>query len=255
MYKDIDGAYPSKEMTNQLLICFAYAFSHKKTYEGLAALITAGLKPDLVIAAPWQQMAQVDSLIRTTPRGMQYPTAGEVARACGITYVEAAHNSDETLRLLRGSKCSVGVILGARILNQDLIQNFTFGIVNAHSGLLPQNRGLDCEKWAVYFGLPQASTIHLIDSKVDRGTILNIEKIPVFTDDCFADIADRIQNASYKQLINFLQAPALPDAVVDEDLELPNYHGRMDRETENLVLASFEDYKSHYGELLSRWGR
>jgi methionyl-tRNA formyltransferase len=76
------------------------------------------------------------------------------------------------LKFFKKKKFDLGIILGARILDEDIIKTFKIGILNLHPGLLPDNRGLDTYQWAIINMIPQGVTSNLIDSKIDGGKIL-----------------------------------------------------------------------------------
>ena len=41
-------------------------------------------------------------------------------------------------------------------------------IINCHAGLVPESRGLDAFKWAIYHGRPLGNTLHIIDQNIER---------------------------------------------------------------------------------------
>ena len=43
---------------------------------------------------------------------------------------------------------------------------FDTGIINIHPGLLPENRGLDNIKWALYHNMPQGLTVNFIRKRL-----------------------------------------------------------------------------------------
>jgi hypothetical protein len=67
------------------------------------------------------------------------------------------------------------VLLGqSGIVPQSLLALPRHGTFNAHPGLLPDYRGIDCHKWAIHqkdFSRV-GSSLHFVDSKVDTGDIL-----------------------------------------------------------------------------------
>lgn len=63
--------------------------------------------------------------------------------------------------------------------------------LNAHPGLLPQNRGVDAFKWAVVNGWPIGVTLHVIDERIDAGRILKRQRVPVYPTDDLRAVADR----------------------------------------------------------------
>ena len=76
-------------------------------------------------------------------------------------------------------------------------------IINAHPGLLPENRGVDAFKRAIINGWPIGASIHVIDEVIDRGTLLHRMRIPVFTDDTFQDVARRAYEMECELQANF----------------------------------------------------
>lgn len=61
---------------------------------------------------------------------------------------------------------------GGGIIRQNIIDACSMGILNAHLGLLPQIRGINAAEWNVLLNLPQAVSIHFIDSGIDTGNVL-----------------------------------------------------------------------------------
>lgn len=76
-------------------------------------------------------------------------------------------------------------------------------ILNAHPGLLPENRGVDAFKWALVKGWPLGVTLHRIDEKIDRGTILHRANVPILSDDTLRTVAWRAYEFECDLLANF----------------------------------------------------
>lgn len=74
-----------------------------------------------------------------------------------------------------------------------------------HPGILPDNRGLDNLKWAIIKDLDQGVTTHLIDSKIDRGRLINRQKIKIYKDDTLIDIHMRLQALEQKMMIDSIE--------------------------------------------------
>lgn len=189
------------------LVVFAYDFPHKKTYEGLLRLHLAGIPIALVIGAPFVQLNIRESAIRVAPAKLQFLSARHVCDRLGIPYVREAHNSPETVAALRELAPRVGVVLGARILSQEIIDCFSVGVINAHPGLIPENRGLDNLKWAILLGLDQGVTTHLIagGKDVDLGRLIERQVVPVLPDDTLLDVHLRIQNLELEMMVRAVE--------------------------------------------------
>src|SRR5262249_15128007 len=59
----------------------------------------------------------------------------------------------------------------------------TATIINCHPGLVPESRGLDAFKWAIYHGRSLGNTLHIIDAQIDAGRAPHQEGTPVLGDD------------------------------------------------------------------------
>jgi len=232
-----------------MLVAFNYAFPHKKSYEGLMALLAAGLKPDLVVGAGYKKLNIKYSPTRISPQGLTFPTSEQVCSEFGIDYLEADHDSTDLAEQLAALRPSSGVILGARILKDPIISTFSKGILNLHPGVLPDNRGLDNLKWAIVRNLPQGVTSHLIDAAIDRGLFIKKEIVDVYPDDSLLDINLRIQNVEMRLMTESLIELESRDRDTLPTLGEGEYHTAMDAETDARMLSLFEGYKAQYAEL------
>jgi len=142
---------------------FAYNFPHWKTHEGLRVIDCLGLKPKTVILAPKKVLNIPQSKRRLTPDAEYHPHPQGTLKQMGWDYVVQPHEQE------RKTEADFAVILGARILPKKIIDQYPYGIVNIHPGILPGNRGLDNLKWAIVHKLPIGATAHFIDSKIDMG--------------------------------------------------------------------------------------
>ena len=76
----------------------------------------------------------------------------------------------------------LGIIAGARILNEHIIKNLPFGVLNLHPGILPQSRGLDSILWSIRNNNHLGVSAHLINHKIDSEKLV-LQKIkPLITD-------------------------------------------------------------------------
>lgn len=176
-----------------LMIIFAYDFPHKKTQDILLRLTIEELKPTLVIASPWEKLNVAPASLRVKPRHCDLVHPRDVCAALGIEYRVLAHNSEDCVQALREAKCDIGVVAGARILKQPVIDAISVGIINLHPGLLPQMRGLDALQWSIYENQPLGVTAHVIDKRVDAGLIIAREVIKEYPDDTLIDLSLRLQ--------------------------------------------------------------
>ena len=232
------------------LVVFAYDFPHKKTYEGLLRLHLAGIPIALVIGAPFVQLNIRESAIRVGPAKLQFLSARHVCDRLGIPYVREAHNSPETVAALREIAPRVGVVLGARILSQEIIDCFSVGVINMHPGLIPENRGLDNLKWAILLGLDQGVTTHLIagGKDVDLGRLIERQVVPVLPDDTLLDVHLRIQNLELEMMVRAVERIAERGDDARRAAFIPfqdrgTYRACVPPEIEERLLEQFREYR------------
>jgi len=215
------------------MIIFAYDFPHKKTQDILLRLAIEGLKPKLVIASPWEKLSVAPASLRVKPRHCDLVHPRDICAALGIKYRVLAHNSEDCVQVLQSAKCEIGVVAGARILKQPVIDAVSVGIINLHPGLLPQMRGLDALQWSIYENQPLGVTSHVIDKRVDAGYIIERQVIKEYADDTLIDLSLRLQQTEINMVANAVRH--LQDSKLTGLEAIPSglpYHRKMPAELE-----------------------
>lgn len=221
---------------------FTYTFGTAKTEQHLQWMIANGFHPAMMVAAPPVKLDHYQSRIRIVPKEVPHLTPLRLAITNGIPYCEEPHNCKAAQRNLREMDIDVGVILGARILSRETIAATRLGILNLHPGILPGNRGLDTHKWAVWHGLPQGATAHLIDHRIDCGRIIGTKEVPVFQDDSMLDLVLRVHGAERELMVDALQR------LSDGERDFPEsgsgeYRHAMPPDKEAALMVRFQQYK------------
>jgi hypothetical protein len=192
-------------------VVFAYDFPHKKGQDIILRLTALGYKPRVVLAAPRVPLNVPAAAIRVKPRHADLLEPEALCRGLGIDYQVVDHASETCLLMLDQLDTEIGVVAGARILPQHVIERFRRGIINLHPGLLPEVRGLDALQWAIMHDRPLGVTAHLIDRRVDAGWILERREIAEYPDDTLVDLSLRLYETELAML-----KPALERALRDE---------------------------------------
>ena len=229
------------------IIVFAYNFPHKKTQDFLLRLSLSGLKPDLVIASPPQQLALPKSILKDKYRHIDLVDPKHLCQSLKFNYLESAHDSRETIEALRSIVPDLGIIAASRILKREAIEAFKLGVLNFHPGIIPENRGLNAVKWAVYKNIPQGMTAHFIDERVDAGRVLKKVIIPVYQDDTLKDINMRIHEVEVKELIPTLDLIFKGEhRQIEVQFTNDGYHPPADESIDRTVISRFEEYKKKW---------
>ncbi|MFC3031141.1 formyl transferase [Pseudoalteromonas fenneropenaei] len=126
------------------------------------------------------------------------PESSVIGKFCGFAgfnhYLKTPHqivNNLNTVPALAELKAlAPDVILSIRygcILRSEAIQTARLGVLNFHSGILPDYRGVMATFWSMLNGAKQiGATLHTIDdASIDTGDIIAIVKQPVIADQCY----------------------------------------------------------------------
>ncbi len=224
-------------------ICvFAYNFKHKKTQEGLLKLHLSKIKIDQVIAMNKVKINQPLKRIKLAPKDLSFIEPKIICKNLNIPFLVMKHNSIKCLNFLKKKRFNLGIILGARILKQEIIDCFKIGIINLHPGILPQNRGLDTHQWAVLNMLPQGATAHLINKKMDHGKILVKKKIKIYKQDTLKDFYLRIQSLELDLMIKSLKLISKDRKIGKIPKIQGHYHSYIKSSEEKKMIKLFPKY-------------
>jgi len=83
------------------------------------------------------------------------------------------------------------------LMTQQLLKSTRRGGVNLHAALLPRNRGPNPTQWAMIRGETETGmTMHEMSNGFDQGAIIDQRKVPIYFDDTWLVIAERLSNAT-----------------------------------------------------------
>ncbi len=234
------------------IILFVYDFPHKKSLSGMQLLKSKGIKDVFVIASPKVELKIRQSKVRVAVLENQIIEPTTLAKEYGWEALVANHNSDETIEYIKTIKPTYGIILGARILSKSVIESFSEGIINFHPGVLPENRGLDNLKWAIYNNLPQGVTTHFIDENIDVGHKIYKELIEVDINDTVFDINSKLFDL---QMMHLSKLISVNFNIENTKSLLSQYNSQkaVSDEVDEKVIELFEDYKQQYTNIVEKY--
>lgn len=123
-------------------------------------------------------------------------TVAGVCRRRGVhSFAAGSVNDSEFIRQVAASGVGIIVSVGCpQIYRRDFIANCGARLLNVHSSLLPEYRGLNAPFWCLRYGETKTGvTVHAIeDERIDRGTIITQVEVPILADDSYFDLAKRI---------------------------------------------------------------
>jgi len=224
------------------MILFSYNFCHNKTVEIIQYLISNKIKIDLIIAANKKKL-----IIPKNPFTVKYNNTiniepKELAYENNIPYLVADHNSIEAKKTLEKLKPNIGLITGARIIDESIIGCFETGIINFHPGDIPKIRGLNSVLKAIKLKHKIAVTSHLVDSKIDAGFIICKEFIKLSYNDSIEDIYEKVYNTQIDMIKKSILL-ALNKEFVEVNLGDNKYDSTFPYLTKKEFLEDFQLYK------------
>ena len=112
------------------VVVFAYNFPHRKTQDFLFHLFGCGIKVNHVFAADAVKLDILPSEVRTKIRHSTPLHPSDVSKAIGAEYHQVPHRGAQINALIEEINLEIGIIAGARILQADVINGFSDGIIN-----------------------------------------------------------------------------------------------------------------------------
>ena len=100
-------------------------------------------------------------------------------------------NHPDAIRIATALSPDVIAYGGGGILRGPFIRAAKRGVLNAHSGLMPEIRGMNACEWSLLLDIPPAVTIHFIDEGIDTGAIIETIPIPIETGDTIERLRDK----------------------------------------------------------------
>ena len=93
------------------------------------------------------------------------------------------------------------LICGAGIIpNKYIIKN---KMINCHSGIIPNSRGLDSLKWSVFNSKIVGATLHFIDKNIDLGKTIHQTITPISSSESLKEFAKKHYDYEIFLLSNF----------------------------------------------------
>lgn len=213
-----------------------YDFPHRKTQDLIARLIFSGYTNLIIFATPYVERKNFRPLFIHRPSGAVNISVHDLCTRMNIKYVQA--NVAELNEYFRKYKLDHILIAGAGILPEETVKNHR--IINSHPGYLPNVKGLDAFKWAIYNNQPIGVTSHYVSDKTDEGILIERKIVPVYFEDTFHSVAYRQYETEIEMLVNAIEIIKTKD--VHEQLADENYQParRMPHHIELKMMEEFQ---------------
>lgn len=105
-------------------------------------------------------------------------------------FCDAAIDRPENVAMLRDSGADVGISMNwVSLIPPSVVEQFRYGIINAHGGDLPRYRGNACQAWAILAGEEKiVLTLHRMTAGLDAGPILLQRECPLGPNTYIGDV-------------------------------------------------------------------
>ena len=137
---------------------------------------------------------------------LRYKTLSELANDLKIPYfVVKDHNQPKSLQIIQKIQPDVIIFTGGGLLRKPLLEMPRLGLLNCHTGILPEYRGMDVVEWtaveeninSVGFG----ATLHFIDTGVDTGPVLLRKRISPARNATFEEIRAELETIMVELMV------------------------------------------------------
>lgn len=139
-------------------------------------------------------------------RGRRFLT--RYAEMAGTVIYARSINSREVRTALRAHRCDLLILGQTGIVRSDVLSIPTLGTLNAHPGILPEYRGIDCERWAIYRDeLDKVGcTVHWVDAGVDTGDIVVRERYQLRAGETLSSLSESLYSLAARMLADVVAA-------------------------------------------------
>lgn len=228
--------------SNKIIAVITYDSPHRKTQDVVFGLKAKGYQDVHLLALPFVKRENPFQPIYAHRPSDCYQILPEEL-ADNFQYSFQKVNTSNLHEVLDNLKPDFILIAGAGLLPSDVVSNHK--IINSHPAYLPEVRGLDALKWAIFQQKTIGVTSHFINENADAGFMIDRKKVKVYKNDTFHSLAFRQYRIEIEMLIESIEIiqqktdfPAL-----DESGEV---NRRMPKSIEKELLNNFESYQSRF---------
>lgn len=223
-----------------MISVITYDAPHRKTQDLLSKLLLNGYANIHLVVIPWIERKNYLPIYKHRPSKKVSITINEMCRRLNLQFsrVEIENLNDYFLK----NQFEHILIGGAGILPEDLAKNHK--IINSHPGYLPNLKGLDAFKWAIYQGQPIGVTTHYISEEADEGELIEKAIVPTYFEDTFHSLAYRVYETEIEMLVDSISHIENKDATL-ESLADDRYvaNRRMPHHLEIIMMNRFEELR------------
>jgi methionyl-tRNA formyltransferase len=190
---------------------------HREGLPALESLLSAGIGVEAVLTLAEPQLAKRSGAC----------SYDELCQRFGVPLHKIQHVNDPgSVALLRSLSLDVVFVIGwSQIVGREVLETARLGMVGAHAGLLPHNRGSAPVNWSIIRGERETgNTLMWLSEEVDRGVIIDQTAFPVTPYDTCATVYDKVTESNRDMILRLVaklasgERPGRPQPATDEPL-------------------------------------
>jgi len=163
-----------------------------------------------------------------------------VGEFCEKNHIEAfspeSVNEPESIDIIKSKNANLAILVSySDILSPEVIRCFELGIINIHPSLLPEYRGAEPIRWPIRKGDNKTGvTMMMLSSRLDRGNIINVQKIGITNEDDYATLTDKLISLSKEMIPDTIEKVRNGFAGYPQSQEKTFYARRLRQEDEKI---------------------
>ena len=217
-----------------------YDAPHRKTQDLITKLILNGYSNIHLLVTPWIARKNYKPIFKHRPSRNVDIAIETLCERLKIKFTKVEiYNLDSLISRNNFKHILIG---GAGILPEELAKKHK--IINSHPGYLPNMKGLDAFKWAIYQGQPIGVTTHYISDRADEGELIERRIIPIYFEDTFHSVAYRVYETEISMLVNSISQIenkiATFDSLIDNRYDA---NRRMPHHLEIIMMNRFDEIR------------
>ncbi len=126
------------------------------------------------------------------------------------TKLTSDFKDENILHILSARGLDIGFHKLNFIIKKNIINAFSIGLINDHWGILPFLRGRSTIHYALIFGFPIVSTMHLIDEGIDTGKIVGFYNCDIHGIKKISGIRNKLRRTMPERAINAIKSLSSP---------------------------------------------
>jgi folate-dependent phosphoribosylglycinamide formyltransferase PurN len=226
---------------------FEYVINNASQH--LAGVVVVKINKIFVLAKiPYLYFAGCNNMANTLMRSFADALSGgkrKFLAESNIPFVFTNNINDErTIMWLQSMKPDLILNMRARCIYKDaILQIPRLGCVNVHHGILPSQRGLFCDLYALADDKTAGFTIHQMTSGIDQGSIFHTQEVDKNKKyiDYLSGVASKEKLAIAKFIENVVQNNSLPESKPDQNQEsifttTPNFKKIKELQHKGIIL-------------------